>query len=101
MREVGDPSGEADALLGLGEALLDADQPEQARTQHTAALALAVEIEDRYEQARSHVGLAAIHHAVDEYDLAECHWNQALALYASLDVPEADDVRTILIGRMR
>jgi tetratricopeptide (TPR) repeat protein len=92
-RDVGNPSGEAESLNGLGETLLDDDQRTQAADAHHAALALADRIGDRREQARAHDGLGRTHQASDEPELAQQHWEHALAGYVELDDPEADQVR--------
>lgn len=93
-REIGHPAGEAGTLNNLGEILYDTGQLREALIQHTAALKLATQINDRYEQARAHSGIANSHHATSHSDLARHHWKQALALYAGLDIPDADDIRT-------
>jgi len=71
-------------------------QPDQARTRHTAALALAIETGYYYEQARAHNGLAHACHSTGEHDQARNHWQHAVTRYTDLDVPEADDVRASL-----
>jgi tetratricopeptide (TPR) repeat protein len=95
-REIGNRGAEADSLNSLGEALLADGQFDQARTQHSAALSLANQTGELYEQARAHNGLAHTHHATGGTDQARHHWQLALAVYANLDVPEADQVRTCL-----
>jgi DNA-binding SARP family transcriptional activator/tetratricopeptide (TPR) repeat protein len=95
-RETGDRAGEAEALNGLGEACLATGRAGHAREQHAAALDLASQIGERYWQARAHEGLARTDHAACDGDQARHHWQQALALYASLGVPEADQVRSVL-----
>ncbi len=101
-RETGNRDGEAEALNGVGETLHAAGQSEQARAQHAAGLTMAVETGDRYQQARAHTGLAHARLAAGEHDLARQHWQDALALYADLGVPEADVVRAHLaaLGHM-
>jgi tetratricopeptide (TPR) repeat protein len=91
-RETGDQYGEACALNRSAETLLAIHQHNQARTQHTAALTLATQIGERYEQARAHDGLAHIHQVTGDLSQARQHWRHALALYAELRVPDADDV---------
>ena len=58
-REIGNRSGEADALNSLGEVLLAIGQPGHARFEYATALRLAVETRDKYQQARAHHGLGA------------------------------------------
>ena len=92
-REAGNPSGQAEALNGLGEALLAARQATSARARHADALALAIRADDRYEQARAHRGLARACLAAGDAGQAASHWRQALAGYAALGIPEAEQVR--------
>jgi len=87
---------EATALNGIGETHHATGHPEQARAHHNAALALATQTGNRYEQARAHNGLAHTHQAIGDPDPARHHWRQALALYSDLAVPEADDVHAHL-----
>ena len=61
--QAGNPSGQAEALNGLGGAFLVASQAGQASAQHSAALALAIQCGDRHEQARAHSGLASARQA--------------------------------------
>ena len=95
-RANGDRTGEATALNGLGEVLLAAGRPADAHVLHAAALGITNDSGERYEQARSHRGLARSYHAEGDPGLASHHWQQALALYAALGVPEADQIRAQL-----
>jgi tetratricopeptide (TPR) repeat protein len=95
-REIGDRSGEAKALNGVGQTHRATGQLHEAQIQHTTALTLATLIGDRYELARAHNGLAHTHYATGDLDQARHHWHEALALYAHLGVPDADDVRAHL-----
>ncbi|MGI9002320.1 MAG: ATP-binding protein [Pseudonocardia sp.] len=80
-RELGDRAGEAEALNGVGHALCVID-PSRARPFLVAALALATEIGERYQQARAHHGLAGTHPAeTAEFRL---HRRRACDLYAEL-----------------
>jgi tetratricopeptide (TPR) repeat protein/transcriptional regulator with XRE-family HTH domain len=100
-RECGERSVEAEALNGLGEAQLVAGRPGDSRTEHATALSLACQIGELYEQARAHYGLAASYRATGDTRRALRHWQQALALYARLACPEADDVRSQLTAAGR
>jgi len=84
------------ALNGVGETYHATGHHEQAHAHHAAALTLATELGDRYEQARAHNGLARTHHATGDPDQARHHWRQALVLCTTLGVPEADDVHAHL-----
>jgi DNA-binding SARP family transcriptional activator len=92
-RETNNRAVEVMALNGLGEALLATGQPGQAHGEYAAALTGAREISDRREQASAHDGLGRVHHATRELRKARHHWKQALAIYARLGAPEADQVR--------
>jgi tetratricopeptide (TPR) repeat protein/transcriptional regulator with XRE-family HTH domain len=94
-REIGEREEEADALNSLGEVLLATGQPGQARAQYSAALGLASQIGAKHQEARAHHGLARAHQ-VAAPGQARPHWQQALALYTGMGVPEADQVRTEL-----
>ncbi|GIM88544.1 tetratricopeptide repeat protein [Paractinoplanes toevensis] len=86
-RETSHQEGEAWALNGLGEAAAPAD----AITHHTEALAIATDIGAAGQQARAQAGLGRAHQA-----LAREHYEQALAGYTTLGLPEAEQVRARL-----
>jgi transcriptional regulator with XRE-family HTH domain len=65
-------------------------------TQHTAALGLARQTGDKYQQARAYDGLGRACHAAGNPGQARRHWQQALILYADPGSPEADQVRAQL-----
>jgi hypothetical protein len=68
-------------------------RPDEARAAHAAALTLASQIGDAYEQARAHNGLGAALHAAGNVTLARHHWLRALDLYSELGAPEPDGIR--------
>ena len=70
-----------------------AHQAGPARGRHADALALAIRADDRYEQARAQRGLARACLAAGDAGQAGRHWRQALAGYAALGIPEAEQVR--------
>ncbi|MFF5289960.1 AfsR/SARP family transcriptional regulator [Paractinoplanes globisporus] len=86
-RETGDRGLEIQALNGLGETLHALSRPADARARHTTALALARDTGDRIEEARAHDGLSR---TVPDPAAARAHRDQALAIYADLEVPEPD-----------
>lgn len=88
LRDLGDRAGEAEALNGYGQTLHALGQYGLATTQHVTALALATESGDRYEQARAYRGLADSNPAT-----AHRHLTRALALYTSLNVTDAREIR--------
>jgi tetratricopeptide (TPR) repeat protein len=95
-RQTGYRAGEAEALNGLGEALLAAERPLEARRRHAMAVAVASRADEKYQQARGHHGLGNACQAAGDPDQARHHWQQALALYTGLNVPEASRVRAQL-----
>jgi tetratricopeptide (TPR) repeat protein len=97
-REIGHRGGEAETLNGFGETLLADGRPNEARTQHAAALTLADQTGDQHEEARAHDGLAHAYDAAGDTGMARHHWQQALAIYADLEVPQADQVRAHLLA---
>src|SRR6266511_2614383 len=68
-------------------------------THHKSALALAIDVGDRYEQARALDGIAHTLHATGHPDQAREHWQASLVIYTALNVPEADALR-LLLGRL-
>lgn len=96
-RTLGNTADEAAALNGLAEA---AGDPAVAIEEHTAALALADAARNRPEQARAHDGLARAYLVLADHEQARAHGERALSLYEELGVPEADEVRSILDGRL-
>jgi tetratricopeptide (TPR) repeat protein len=95
-RELGDRAGQAESLNGLGETLLATGEHAQARARLAAALDLAGEAGDRQQQARAHDGLGRAGQAAGDPARARRHWQEALARYADLRVPEAAAVRSRL-----
>lgn len=83
------------ALNNLGEALC-ASSPADAVKAHDAALALAEEAGDSYEQARAHHGLGDAHAAMGDTTPARTHWHAALTRYTGLGLAEAHHVRSRL-----
>ena len=94
--QMGDLTGHAKALNDLGKVLLSTGDLEQARAQHVTALTLASQAGCKNEEAQAHDGLADTYHAAGEKDPARAHWQQALAIYTALAVPEATQVSTKL-----
>ena len=95
-RELGDRSGEASALNGIGEALTALGLAAQGISQHQQALTVAAGISDRYQQARAHRGLARASSAAGDTVQARWHWQHAFTLYSDLGCPEASQVRSAL-----
>ncbi|WP_307873008.1 tetratricopeptide repeat protein [Paractinoplanes ovalisporus] len=95
-RENSDRYTEAWALNGLGEAASAAARPADAVTQHRAAYEVAAGIDDREQQARAHAGLGLAYRVLDDQSRAREHYEQALAVYTDLGMPEADQIRAAL-----
>ncbi len=66
------------------------------RAYHAAALALAIRIGARYEQARAHHGFAHTYQIGGDPDQARYHWQQSRTLYSDIGVPDADAVHACL-----
>ncbi len=92
-RQTGNQFGEITTLRKLAEALSGDGQDAAARVQLETAVRLAAETGNTYEQASAHRDLAESHHRVHDGDQTRYHWQQALALCAQLDAPEAEHVR--------
>lgn len=94
---MGDLSNEALALIGLGEVLSGIGELVKARDRYQDALVIARQIGAQHTQARAHDCLACTYHATGDRAQARDHWQQALALYADLGVPDAADVSAKLL----
>ncbi|WP_033337467.1 tetratricopeptide repeat protein [Catenuloplanes japonicus] len=90
-RRLGERAGEAQAGNSIGEAHAAAGRTDAAREAHTAALSVAREIGDRYEQARAHGGLAVTH---ADPALAADHRRAALAIYTEIGAPQQASIFT-------
>jgi DNA-binding SARP family transcriptional activator len=86
----------AATLNALGRTLLVNGQPDEARRSHEHALDLSAPDVNRYEEARALDGVAATHRYGGEIADARRFWLRALAIYAEIEVPEADEVRAHL-----
>ncbi len=87
-----------ETLNNLGRALLANGQPALGQAEYSAALSLARQIGDKHEEARAHDGLGDCQHASGEIGSARDHWQQALARYAELDLPDAGEARAKIVG---
>jgi tetratricopeptide (TPR) repeat protein len=88
-REIGERSLEMETLNTLGETLHDMGEHAAALERHRAALELAERAGDRFEQARALDGVARALAETGEPASAEPLWQQALAIFQALGVPEA------------
>ncbi len=89
--DAGDPAASARAAFSWSYRHLSPDAARMFRL-----LGLASQIGNRYQQARAYDGLARACHAAGDPAQARQHWQQALALYTDLGVPEAGQVRARL-----
>jgi tetratricopeptide (TPR) repeat protein len=88
-----DPYNEARCLFSLGQAYLAHAQPDRAVRTLGEALDIMTRIGGRYEQARIHAALADALLRLDQPGRVRDHLAGALAIYAGIDAPEADDIR--------
>jgi tetratricopeptide (TPR) repeat protein len=98
-REAGDQEGEIEALQNLAKAVQGDSQTAAARVEMSAALRLAAETGNTYQEASAHGGLAESHHCAGEDEQARHHGQQALTLYAQFGAPEADQVQSRLVAQ--
>jgi len=84
-----DPSLERAARNGLGRALTATERVDAAIGQHERAADLAESVEDSYEFARAHHGLADAHRSRGDLPAALRHLRLAADEYAACEVPEA------------
>ena len=98
-QRIGERAGETRATNSLGEVLTSTGRAEPGRHEHLAALALAIEIGDRYEWARAHAGLARAAEMLGETEAAGRHRAQALSRYTEIGAPEADELRRAIDRR--
>jgi Flp pilus assembly protein TadD len=95
-QENGERYGEACAHNGLGETANATGQPSGAIVHHLAALTTANETGAQDQQARAHTGLGHAYHVLGDSDGARRHYEHAVALYAALASPIADQIRARL-----
>ncbi|WP_291415893.1 tetratricopeptide repeat protein [Actinophytocola sp.] len=98
-RDLGDPAGQATAVNGIGEVALATGDHARALAAHAEAHMYASKIGQQPEQARACAGLGEVHHHLGEAAEAREQWQQALALYEELGVPEAGEMRARLTAR--
>jgi tetratricopeptide (TPR) repeat protein len=96
LRETGDRYSQAHVLNSLGEDAIAAGRPADALTEHAEAREIAADLGTRDQLARARAGLGHAHAALGAADEARENYRQALVLYTSLGLPEADDIRTRL-----
>jgi tetratricopeptide (TPR) repeat protein len=96
-RESKNRDSEAWVLNGLGEAAHAAGRAADALTHYAVALAIATDIGARTPQARAHSGLGRAHHALGNHAQAREHHQQALIHYTDLGLPEAEQIRILLV----
>ncbi|HEY6743852.1 MAG TPA: tetratricopeptide repeat protein, partial [Lapillicoccus sp.] len=89
----GDHGLQAEVGNALGRVLLETGRAEEARRSHDRALDLSTPGVDRYEEARALDGIAVTCQRRGDVADARHFWLRALAIYAEMDVPEADEVR--------
>lgn len=95
-REIGDSGLEVDILNSAAETLCAANKLDEARSYHDSALAVAREHGNRYEYARALDGIGVIQRRLGHIEDARTKWQEALAIYIELHVPEAEKVQADL-----
>lgn len=83
------------SLNGLGEAHRASGEPTLAIPEHSAALTLACQAENPYEQARAHEGMARAQLDLCRSERAREHAERALEIFTALRTPEADRLRAL------
>jgi tetratricopeptide (TPR) repeat protein len=95
-RGIGEVNLESTALIELAETLRAAGRPDGAEVHCRSGLALADQIDDRYLRAGALTCLAHLRRDAGDPTTARQLWQQALALYTDLDLPEAHEVQAYL-----
>jgi DNA-binding SARP family transcriptional activator len=85
IRECEARASETEALNAFGDTLRTLGRPAEAREQYESALALAMQLNLRYEQARAHDGIAGTFRASDNAR-SSFHHDKARALFAAVGV---------------
>jgi tetratricopeptide (TPR) repeat protein len=97
-RRIGYRILQGEALTALAAVDLDLDLPGRAIDRAGEALTIHRETGHRLGEARALLVLGHAEHSAGEHSAAVGHWRQALALFADIGAPEADDVRTLVPG---
>jgi tetratricopeptide (TPR) repeat protein len=95
-RATGGTKDEADVLALMGLLLLATGKPGDAHATFTVVLDLGIELDLGHMQARALDGLGRACQALGDADEARSNWQQALAIFTKLGVPEAEQVRARL-----
>ncbi|HZM75289.1 MAG TPA: tetratricopeptide repeat protein [Candidatus Limnocylindrales bacterium] len=90
--ELGDRHLRANALYGLGQVARKSGHLQLSHDHYDAALALATTLGDAEYQAHALHGLGKLMISLGKTDLARRHLNDALFIYGSRNMPEADQV---------
>ena len=96
LREAAHPGARSSVANDLAETFRAAGRYAMSFHYHGEALTLARQGSERRQEARALDGLAQVYATSAEPGAAAEHWRQALAIYADLGLPEADQVRTRL-----
>ncbi|MEU0886165.1 tetratricopeptide repeat protein [Lentzea sp. NPDC005914] len=92
-RDIAVGSWELEAHHNLGDTLLAAGRPAEALHHHRDSAIIAAELANHHDHARALNAIAQDHYELGDEDLARAHWGEALAIFAELGAPEADEVR--------
>ena len=95
-RELGEQNGEAESLNGLGEAAATARRFVDSVAHHCAALTISTDSGIGDQQARAQIGLGRAYQALGDPERARHHYQDALVTCAAFDLPNADDIHSLL-----
>ncbi|MDW5326173.1 AfsR/SARP family transcriptional regulator [Plantactinospora sp. KLBMP9567] len=97
-RQLGVSVGQATVLAALGRVQRLLGRHADALDRLADALAIADRLDERRSAAISLRELGTTRHELGDPEAARACWQQALALFEALGVPDADEVRTLLAG---
>jgi tetratricopeptide (TPR) repeat protein len=83
----------------FGVTLLAVGRIEESRSRHEAARVLAAKGDHKYDHACALRGIADALCALGDPDQARAHWELALEAFTELGVPQAEEMRQVVIGR--
>ncbi|MER5642651.1 BTAD domain-containing putative transcriptional regulator [Kitasatospora sp. NPDC002227] len=83
------------SLRGLG-TLARNSNPDESLSYLQEALAIAIDIDDIYELASTHMEIGDTHDTLGDQVRAQHHWQEALSRFIELGVPDADSARSRL-----
>jgi DNA-binding SARP family transcriptional activator/tetratricopeptide (TPR) repeat protein len=95
-RRVGNRLGEAIALANHGWARQRAGRPREAIDFHARGLAMFHDLEDHYNEAEQHWGIATASHRLGDPDTARTHWHAAIEMLRDIQALDDDEATRLL-----